>query len=95
MGSFPLRQRAAPEGLPGVHPLLSSTACVQDASQRVLRLAATVGDGGGLRLRVSAGLGPASPTAGVMSVWSGDYQRAAPQPFLVQNRRSQSSWIWE
>ena len=53
-------------GSPDHHPLLSTTACVGDASQRVLRLAHPAPGGGwtGLRLRVSAGLGPAFPSCG-------------------------------
>ncbi|GAA4803502.1 hypothetical protein GCM10025786_02770 [Nocardioides caeni] len=48
----------------------------QDVSQQVLRLAAP---DGGLRLRVSAGLGPASPTANVLDVSAAAYLlRAAP-----------------
>jgi hypothetical protein len=48
------------------HPLLSTTACVRNASRRVFRLTVALSsEGHGLRLRVSAGLGPASPTTGV------------------------------
>jgi hypothetical protein len=51
-------------------PLLSTTACVRNASQRVFRLASLLVVPGerGLRLRVSAGFGPASPTTGVVGV---------------------------
>jgi hypothetical protein len=47
------------------HPLLSTTACVRNASRRVFRLASLPEQERGLRLRVSAGFGPASPTTGV------------------------------
>jgi hypothetical protein len=50
-------------------PLLSTTACVRNASRRVFRLTSPLVTGElGLRLRVSAGFGPASPTTGVVGV---------------------------
>jgi len=82
MVSFPLQQRA---GVPrrgiGTHPLLSSTACVQDASWRVFRLAVLAPREHGLRLRVSAGLRPASPTTGVQV----DRPQAIPSPRQSHN----------
>jgi hypothetical protein len=51
-------------------PLLFLDSEGQDATQQVLRLARSLPEdlqGARLRLRVSAGLGPASPTAGVMN----------------------------
>ena len=58
------------------HPLLSTTACVRNASWRVFRLAASLEEEHGLRLRVSAGLGPASPTTGVTGCDHRQHSRA-------------------
>ena len=67
MISFPLRQREATEDdLRESTRCFSSTACDQDASQRVFRLIVVISRDD-LRLRVSAGFEPAFPTAGVMS----------------------------
>jgi len=90
MLSFPLRQRA---GVPrrgiGTHPLRSSTACVRDAAWRVFRLVVLTPSEHGLRLRVSAGLRPASPTTGVLDGSSAGYRLGTLPP---QPRTSAVTW---